>query len=112
MATLRGVTGISYGGFMSAWLVTQDQRFAAAVPISAVSDWFSQHRTSQIPLLRYIVHGRCLRRGDIGESVESFPIQRPGLLQVRNIAPGLAASIMNTAHRCAAANKKRLPRHE
>jgi dipeptidyl aminopeptidase/acylaminoacyl peptidase len=44
-----GVTGISYGGFMSAWLVTQDQRFAAAVPISAVSDWYSQHRTSQIP---------------------------------------------------------------
>lgn len=44
-----GVTGISYGGFMSAWLVTQDPRFAAAVPISPVTDWFSQHRTSQIP---------------------------------------------------------------
>jgi dipeptidyl aminopeptidase/acylaminoacyl peptidase len=44
-----GVTGISYGGFMSAWLVTQDSRFAAAVPISPVTDWFSQHRTSQIP---------------------------------------------------------------
>lgn len=44
-----GVTGISYGGFMSAWLVTQDSRFAAAVPISAVTDWYSQHHTSQIP---------------------------------------------------------------
>jgi dipeptidyl aminopeptidase/acylaminoacyl peptidase len=44
-----GVTGISYGGFMSAWLITQDTRFAAAVPISAVSNWYSQHRTSQIP---------------------------------------------------------------
>jgi dipeptidyl aminopeptidase/acylaminoacyl peptidase len=44
-----GVTGISYGGFMTAWLVTQDARFAAAVPISPVTDWFSQHRTSQIP---------------------------------------------------------------
>jgi dipeptidyl aminopeptidase/acylaminoacyl peptidase len=44
-----GVTGISYGGFMAAWLVTQDARFAAAVPISPVTDWFSQHRTSQIP---------------------------------------------------------------
>lgn len=42
-------TGASYGGFMSAWLVTQDPRFAAAVPISPVTDWFSQHRTSQIP---------------------------------------------------------------
>lgn len=44
-----GVTGISYGGFMSAWLVTQDSRFAAAVPISPVTDWYSQHHTSQIP---------------------------------------------------------------
>jgi dipeptidyl aminopeptidase/acylaminoacyl peptidase len=44
-----GVTGISYGGFMSAWLITQDTRFAAAAPISVVSDWYSQHRTTQIP---------------------------------------------------------------
>lgn len=44
-----GVTGISYGGFMSSWLVTQDARFAAAAPISPVTDWYSQHRTSQIP---------------------------------------------------------------
>ena len=44
-----GVTGISYGGFASAWLITQDDRFAAAVPISPVTDWYSQHRTSQIP---------------------------------------------------------------
>lgn len=44
-----GVTGISYGGYISAWLVTQDARFAAAVPISPVTDWYSQHRTSQIP---------------------------------------------------------------
>lgn len=43
------LTGTSYGGFMSAWLTTQDARFAAAVPISPVSDWYSQHRTSQIP---------------------------------------------------------------
>ena len=44
-----GVTGISYGGFMSAWLVTQDRRFAAAVPISPVTNWYSQHGSSQIP---------------------------------------------------------------
>lgn len=44
-----GVTGISYGGYMSSWLVTQDTRFAAAVPISPVTNWYSQHRTSHIP---------------------------------------------------------------
>lgn len=44
-----GVTGASYGGFMSAWLITQDQRFAAAVPMAPVTDWYSQHYTSNIP---------------------------------------------------------------
>jgi dipeptidyl aminopeptidase/acylaminoacyl peptidase len=34
---------------MSCRLVTKDQRFAAAAPISPVTDWQSQHRTSQIP---------------------------------------------------------------
>jgi dipeptidyl aminopeptidase/acylaminoacyl peptidase len=43
------VMGGSYGGFMAAWLVTQDQRFAAAVPLSPVTDWYSQHFTSNIP---------------------------------------------------------------
>jgi len=43
-----GLIGASYGGFMSSWLVTQDQRFAAAVPISPVTDWYSQAFTSNI----------------------------------------------------------------
>lgn len=47
--TRLGVTGISYGGFASAWLITQDDRFVAAAPISPVTNWYSQHRTSQIP---------------------------------------------------------------
>jgi dipeptidyl aminopeptidase/acylaminoacyl peptidase len=44
-----GVTGGSYGGFMSAWLITQDQRFAAAVPVAPVTDWVSEHLTCHIP---------------------------------------------------------------
>lgn len=43
-----GVTGGSYGGFMSCWLPTIDQRFAAAVAISPVTDWYSQHFDSNI----------------------------------------------------------------
>ncbi|HEY1330032.1 MAG TPA: S9 family peptidase [Actinomycetota bacterium] len=43
-----GVMGGSYGGFMTAWLVTQTDRFAAAVAISPVTDWYSQHFTSNI----------------------------------------------------------------
>ena len=44
-----GVTGGSYGGFMTSWLITQDQRFAAAVPLAPVTDWVSEHLTSHIP---------------------------------------------------------------
>jgi dipeptidyl aminopeptidase/acylaminoacyl peptidase len=43
------VMGRSYGGYMAAWLVTQDSRFRATVPISPVTDWYSQHFTSNIP---------------------------------------------------------------
>ena len=44
-----GLIGGSYGGYMSSWLVTQDQRWAAAVPTSPVTNWYSQHFTSNIP---------------------------------------------------------------
>lgn len=43
------ITGCSYGGFMSCWLPTRSDRFAAAVAISPVSDWRSQHFGSHIP---------------------------------------------------------------
>lgn len=43
-----GLIGGSYGGYMSSWLITQDTRFAAAVPISPITDWYSQSFTSNI----------------------------------------------------------------
>jgi dipeptidyl aminopeptidase/acylaminoacyl peptidase len=43
-----GVTGGSYGGFMSCWLPAIDQRFRASVAISPVTDWYSQHFNSNI----------------------------------------------------------------
>lgn len=41
-----GLIGRSYGGFMTSWLVTQDQRFAAAIPIAPITDWYSKCFTS------------------------------------------------------------------
>lgn len=46
--TRVGLIGGSYGGYMSAWLVTQDQRWAAAVPTAPVVDWYSLHYTTNI----------------------------------------------------------------
>jgi dipeptidyl aminopeptidase/acylaminoacyl peptidase len=44
-----GVMGVSYGGYMSAWLTTQSSRFAAAVAVAPVGNRVSQHLTSNIP---------------------------------------------------------------
>ncbi len=43
-----GVMGTSYGGFLAAWLATTG-RFAAAIAASPVTDWVSQHFTTNIP---------------------------------------------------------------
>ncbi len=43
-----GITGGSYGGFMSAWAITQTDRFAAAIPMSCSSNWLSFHNTTNI----------------------------------------------------------------
>jgi len=76
-----GLTGGSYGGFMSSWLVTQDQRFAAAVPMSPVTDWYSQSFTSNI--------------GSWGISFLQADPEHPGG-QPHRRSPALAASRVRT----------------
>lgn len=44
-----GVTGGSYGGYMTAWLITQDPRFGAAVAVSPVTNQVTEHLISNIP---------------------------------------------------------------
>jgi dienelactone hydrolase len=38
-----GITGYSYGGYMTMWTVTQTHRFAAAVAGAGISDWLSYY---------------------------------------------------------------------
>lgn len=42
------VMGGSYGGFMAAWLPAIDGRFRAAVAMSPVTDWYSEHFNSSL----------------------------------------------------------------
>jgi dipeptidyl aminopeptidase/acylaminoacyl peptidase len=44
-----GIMGNSYGGFMTSWLIGQDERFAAAVSISAHNNQVTEHLLSNIP---------------------------------------------------------------
>lgn len=43
-----GVTGGSYGGFMTNWIITHTQRFAAAATQRSISNWISFWGTSDI----------------------------------------------------------------
>lgn len=47
--TRLGVTGGSYGGLMTSWLITQDPRFSAAVSVSPVTNHVTEHLISNIP---------------------------------------------------------------
>lgn len=44
-----GVTGYSYGGFLTNWVITQTQRFSAAVVGAGISNWVSDYGTADIP---------------------------------------------------------------
>jgi len=46
-----GVTGVSYGGYMTNWIITQTDRFKAAVPVSSLSNLVSFYGTSVYQLL-------------------------------------------------------------
>ncbi len=43
-----GVAGGSYGGFMTAWIITHTDRFRAAVPQRLCSNWISKYGTTDI----------------------------------------------------------------
>jgi len=43
-----GITGWSYGGYITMWALTQTQRFKAAVAGAGLSDWLSYYGTNDI----------------------------------------------------------------
>jgi dipeptidyl aminopeptidase/acylaminoacyl peptidase len=44
-----GVTGYSYGGFLTDWVIGHTTRFAAAVSGAGISNWISDYGTADIP---------------------------------------------------------------
>ena len=79
-----GVTGVSYGGYMSAWIITQDARFAAAVPISPATDFYSLHRTTDLPEF----YSRFLR-GDPCAAGGAYHARSPVMFAARVRTPTL-----------------------
>ena len=104
-----GVTGGSYGGFMSAWLITQDQRFAAAVPMAPSTNWYSQHHTTNIPYFDVLFladkprarTGRYLGRSPLlfADQVRTPTLQTTGALD-RCTPPGQAVEFHTALLEC------------
>ena len=59
-----GVSGGSYGGFMTCWLVSQSTRFAAAVAVSPATNHVTSHLLSNIPQFVALFLADCYRNRD------------------------------------------------
>ena len=44
-----GVTGYSYGGYMTNWVITHTDRFSGAIAGASISNWVSDYGTADIP---------------------------------------------------------------
>ncbi len=44
-----GVTGYSYGGYLTNWAITHTKRFTAAISGASISNWVSDYGTADIP---------------------------------------------------------------
>ena len=79
-----GLTGSSYGGYMSALLPKLRPQIAATVCISPVSNWFSQHFTSNMPILEEIFLG-----GTPGIAGQAYRTRSPALSAAKTQAATL-----------------------
>jgi dipeptidyl aminopeptidase/acylaminoacyl peptidase len=43
-----GISGLSYGGYMAGWAITQTDRFGASVALSTIGDYVTFHLTSEV----------------------------------------------------------------
>ncbi|MCL2548871.1 MAG: S9 family peptidase [Symbiobacteriaceae bacterium] len=90
-----GVTGISYGGFMTNWIVGHTDRYQAAITEASISNWVSFFGTSDI--------GFSFCEGQHGadplSDLEEM-IRRSPLTYVQNVVTPLLISHNETDYRC------------
>jgi len=75
-----GVTGGSYGGVMTNWIITQTTRFAAAVTLRSISNWMSFYGVSDIGW----TFGKTELGGDWWDMLDTFMEKSP-ITHVKNV---------------------------
>lgn len=70
--TRLGVTGYSYGGFLTNWIITQTTRFIAAVTGAGISNWVSDYGTADIPRTKETEFYGAPWQSDSGERMRAL----------------------------------------
>ena len=88
-----GISGLSYGGYMAGWAITQTDRFGAAVALSTIGDYVTFHLTSEVARYDEMILG-----GDWDDPAGPY-IERSPIFQMRGVTtPTLV--IQGQADRC------------
>jgi dipeptidyl aminopeptidase/acylaminoacyl peptidase len=88
-----GISGLSYGGYMAGWAVTQTDRFGASVAMSVVSNNVSFHLTSEV-----WYYDVMILDGDWNDPTSQYPERSPVTHAHRCRTPTLV--IQGAADRC------------
>ena len=70
-----GVTGGSYGGFMTNWIIGHTNRFAAAVSQRSISNWVTFEHTSDIGYYFAHTHQGAITRENVEQLWRHSPLQ-------------------------------------
>jgi dipeptidyl aminopeptidase/acylaminoacyl peptidase len=79
-----GISGLSYGGYIAAWAVTQTDRFGAAVAMSVVSNYVSFHLTSEV-----WYYDEMILDGAWDDPAGPYPARSPVTHALRCVTPTL-----------------------
>ena len=88
-----GISGLSYGGYMAGWAITQTDRFGASVALSVIGDYVTFHLTSEVAVYDEMILG-----GEWDDPAGPY-IERSPIFQMRGVTtPTLV--IQGQADRC------------
>lgn len=88
-----GISGLSYGGYMAGWAITQTDRFGASVALSTIGDYVTFHLTSEVARYDEMILG-----GEWDDPAGPY-IERSPIFQMRGVTtPTLV--IQGQADRC------------
>jgi dipeptidyl aminopeptidase/acylaminoacyl peptidase len=74
-----GISGTSYGGYLSAWAATRySDRFRVAIPFAGLTNWISFTGTTDIPIEMMYVHFDLSIFGNFGLYMDRSPVSHLG----------------------------------